>query len=61
VYLCPAKGDIIEYLRVRMCEDETPDAMNPSLEAEILVTIPNSLSEMCVGEMVLSIKSTIAR
>ena len=49
VPVCPTKGDIIGYLRVRLCEDETPDAMDASLEAEILEKIPENLSEMCVG------------
>ena len=49
VSVCPTKGDIIGYLRVRLCEEETPDAMDASLEAEILEKIPENLSEMCVG------------
>ena len=48
VSVCPTKGDIIGYFRVRLCEDETPDAMDASLEAEILERIPENLSEMCV-------------
>ena len=42
----PSKGDIMEYLRLRLDEDETPDAMNESLEAEILEKIPKKISEM---------------
>jgi len=61
VSVCPAKGDIIGYLRVRMGEDETPDAMNPSLEAEILETIPNNISEMCVEAKMLRITSHFVR
>jgi len=49
VSICPTKGDIIEYLRVRLSADETPDAMDESLEAEILEKIPESVSEMWVG------------
>ena len=45
----PSKADIITYLRSRLGEDETPDAMDESLEAEILERIPESISEMCVG------------
>ena len=41
-----SKGDIMEYLRVRLDEDETPDAMDRSLEAEILEKIPENMSEM---------------
>jgi len=42
----PNKDDIIEYLRVSLGEDETPDAMDESLEAEILKKIPEHMSEM---------------
>ena len=42
------KDDIITYLRVRLDEDETPDAMDDSLEADILTKIPENISEMCV-------------
>ena len=42
------KGDIVEYLRLRLEEDETPDAMDGSLEAEILEKIPEKISEMYV-------------
>jgi len=51
----PSKNDIIEYLRVRLDEDETPDAMDESLEAEILEKIPENMSEMCVGAILLGI------
>jgi len=49
----PTKGDIISYLRARLGQDETPDAMNESLEAEILKRISENMSEMCVGAMIL--------
>jgi len=42
----PAKGDIIRFLRVRLREDETPDAMDEALEADILEKIPASVPEM---------------
>jgi len=48
VSLCPNKEDIIRYLRVRLSEDETPDAMDESLIADILEKIPKSASEMYV-------------
>ena len=44
-----SKDDIIEYLRVRLDEDEAPEAMNESLEADILKKIPEKMSEMYVG------------
>jgi len=49
VSLGPSKDDIVEYLRVRLDEDITPDAMEESLEAEILEKIPENMSDMYVG------------
>ena len=51
VSICPTKGDIIGYLRVKLSEDEKPDAMDARLEAEILEKIPENISEMWVGAM----------
>ena len=51
----PSKDDITEYLRLRLDEDETPDAMDENLEADILSKIPSTMSEMYVGAMVLAI------
>jgi len=48
VSICPPKGDVIGYLRVKLGEDETPDAMDEILEAEILEKIPENISAMCV-------------
>ena len=42
----PTRDDIVRFLRVRLSEDETPDAMDSSLEADILEKIPGSISEM---------------
>ena len=50
VSLSPNKEDIIRYLRVRLSEDETPDAMDESLVADILERIPENVSEMYVGQ-----------
>ena len=47
----PSKDDIIEYLRLRLDEDETPDAMDEDLEADILEKIPENMSEMYVWAM----------
>ena len=52
VSLGVSKGDIVEYLRVRLDEDETPDAMDGSLEADILEKVPETMSEMYVGAMI---------
>ena len=46
VSLCPNKEGIIRYLRIRLGEDETPDAMDESLVADILEKIPQNVSEM---------------
>ena len=51
----PRRDDIMEYLRLRLDEDETPDAMDEGLEADILEKIPQNMSEMYVGATVLGI------
>ena len=48
IRITPKRGDIIRYLRNRLDEDTTPDAMDSSLEAEILTKIPDDISEMYV-------------
>jgi len=40
------KSDIIGYLRTRLKEDTNPDAMDSSLEADILRKVPEDISEM---------------
>jgi len=40
------RGDVIRYLRARLSEDTNPDAMDSSLEADILKKIPEDISEM---------------
>ena len=57
ISLGPTRDDITRFLRVRLSEDETPDAMGESLEAEILEKIPGSVSEMWVAAMMLIIQS----
>jgi len=51
----PSKNNITGYLRLRLEEDETPEAMNESLEADILEKIPGNMSEMYVWVMLLGI------
>ena len=46
VSVCPSKDDIITYLRARLAEDETPDAIDEGLEADILKNIPENISGM---------------
>ena len=48
----PSRDDIIEYLRLRLDEDETPDAMDESLKADILEKIPEKMSEMYVEAII---------
>ena len=55
VPVSPSKNDITEYLRLRIDEDETPDAMDESLEEDILEKIPEHMSEMYVRAMVLGV------
>ena len=53
VSVMSAAGDITRYLRFRLGHDETPDCMDESLRAEILVKIPENMSEMYVKAVVL--------
>jgi len=55
VLVGPSKNDIVGYLRLRLDEDETPEAMDESLEEDILEKIPENMSEMYVGAMLLGI------
>ena len=48
VSINPAKEGVITYLHARLSKDETPDAMDQSLEAEILEKIPGDVSGMYV-------------
>jgi len=59
VVVSPSRDDIIRYLRTRLAEDQTPDAMDESLKGDILEKIPRKLSEMCVGAMALRIPPCI--
>ena len=44
VFISPTRKDITGYLRMKLYEDETPDAMDESLEADILEEVPQDLS-----------------
>ena len=48
VAISPKRSDIITFLHTRLHEDITPDAMDSSLEADIMKKIPGEISEMCV-------------
>jgi len=53
----PPMDDIVRFRDVRLSEDETPDSMEWSLEADIPEKIPRSIPEMWVVAMVLGIQS----
>ena len=46
VSITPTRDDIVRFLREKLKEDTTPDAMDTSLEEDILKTIPETVSEM---------------
>ena len=46
VPITPTRDDIIRFLRKKLEEDTTPDAMDKSLEEDIIKTIPETVSEM---------------
>ena len=60
VSISTTRGDITRYLHARLSHDETPDAMDESLKADILAKIPEHLSEMYVA-MILRIAFHIIR
>ena len=48
ISISPKRDDIIGYLQSKLDEDTNPDAMNSSLEADIMKKIPKDVSEMYV-------------
>ena len=48
ISISPKRGDIVTYLRSKLAADTTPDAMDSTLEADILEKIPSDISEMYV-------------
>ena len=48
VSISPKRDDIVTYLHSRLAADTTPDAMDSTLEADILKKIPSDISEMYV-------------
>ena len=46
VSISPSGKDVTRYLRIKLHEDETPDAMDDSLEADILEKVPETASEV---------------
>jgi len=46
VSIIPTKDDIVRFLRDKLKKDATPDAMDKSLEADIMGNIPETVSEV---------------
>jgi len=46
ISITPAQGDIIRFLRAKLKEDTTPEAMDKRLEEDIIKNIPETVSEM---------------
>ena len=46
VSITPTKDDIIRFLRAKLGEDTTPDAMDNNLEEDIIQNIPETVSEL---------------
>jgi len=46
ISISPERDDIVTYLRSRLAADTTPDAMDSTLEADILKKIPSDIAEM---------------
>ena len=44
--ITPTKDDIVVFLRAKLSEDAMPAAMNESLEEEIILNVPETVSEM---------------
>ena len=53
VSISPKRDDIVTYLRSRLAADTTLDAMDSTLQAEILNKIPSDISEMYVEAMIV--------
>ena len=46
IFVIPTNCDIIRFLRAKLKKDSTPDAMDKSLEADIIKSIPETVSPM---------------
>jgi len=46
ISITPSKDDIVRFLRAKLKEDPTPDAMDHSLEEDIIKNIPETVSEL---------------
>lgn len=57
--ISPTREDIIRHHRARIGQDETPDAMDESLEAGILEKILVNIPEICIEATASRIQSHI--
>ena len=48
ITITPRRGDVVGYLRTRLNDDMNPDAMDSTLEADILRKIPEGVADMYV-------------
>ena len=48
ICISPKRDDVVTYIHSRLATDTTPDAMDSTLEADILKKIPRDISEMYV-------------
>jgi len=53
IFISPKGDDIVTYLRSKLAADTTPDAMDSTLEADILKKVPSDIAEMYVGAKTL--------
>jgi len=51
ISISPKRNDIVAYLHSRLATDTTPDAMDCTLEADILKKIPSDISDMYVEQV----------
>ena len=57
--ISPNRGDVRNYLEMRLGRDDEPEAMNNDLRADIVRTILEKMSDMCVGTFGVSPLSTM--
>jgi len=53
VSIASREDDIVTYLRAKLGKDTTPEAMDTSLENDIMKSIPEEISETCVPARIL--------
>ena len=56
--ISPNQNDIKNYLEMRLDRDDEPEAMNNDLRADIVRSVLDNMSDMCVGVSPLSVAYT---